>query len=201
MTLRRAALLPLAALLAAAAGCGGEMSTAEVEAPYEPHPPTEYGFPVIHVDSSYKAMKYLDGSIPLFYAGEPAPGTYKYIVRGTERGRSGDCESASIKALMALQQSAAKMGANAIINLAASWEGKSMMSYSGLTYLCESGFSGKASGVEWSGDFVFIEPKPAGEIEIKPKPEGAISIKPIESPDDPGEHPPGTEGAPEEIPP
>jgi hypothetical protein len=198
MTYRRAVLLPLAALLALAAGCGGETSTAEIAAPAEPHPPMEYGFPVVHSSSSYKAMKYLDQSIPLYYPCDSAPKSYTFLVRGTERGRSGDCESASIKALMALQQSAAKMGANAIINLAASWDGKSMMSYSGLTYHCTSGFAGNASGIDWSGDFVIVEPEPPGKIEIKPKSDAAISIKPIEPSAGSGESPPETEGAQEE---
>ncbi len=184
MTPRSAALLALVAALASLGGCGGDTSTATVEAPLETHPPMEYGFPVIHPDSSYKAMKYLDQSIPLYYPCETAPESYTFLVRGTERGRSGDCESASIKALMALQQSAAKMGANAIINMSASWEGASMMSTSGLTYHCKSGFGGHATGVDWSGDFVIVKPQSGGPI----------SIKPIEQPAEPPEALPGAEG-------
>jgi hypothetical protein len=65
-----------------------------------------------------------------------------------------------------------------------------MMSYSGLTYHCTSGFAGNASGVDWSGDFVIVAPPSSSKATIEPQPAGPISIKPIEPSGESGEAPP-----------
>jgi len=125
-------------------------------------------------------MKNLDESIALYYAGEEPPELTTFVVRGFERARGKDCETATLKALMALQATAVKLGANAIINLTATWDGLPMMGEDGLTYRCQPGFGGHAAGIDWEGDFVTLH-VPPGPVVIEPF-EEPVEVSPAPDP-------------------
>jgi hypothetical protein len=127
--------------------------------------------PVIHYDSSFKAMKNLDESIALYYAGEEQPEHTTFVMHGFERGRGKNCETATLLALKKLQEMAVQLGANAIVNVTASWDGQPMMSEDGLSFRCQPAFGSDAAGIDWEGDFV--------ELHIPP---GPVVIEPFEEP-------------------
>ncbi len=155
-----------AVLLLLAASCGPP-----------PEPPTT---PIIHYDSSFMAMKNLDESIALYYAGEEPPELTTFVMHGFERGRGKNCETAALKALMKLQEMAVKLEANAIINLTATWDGQPMMSGDGLSFRCKPGFGSGASGIDWEGDFVKLH-VPPGPVLIEPF-EGPVEVSPDPDP-------------------
>ena len=124
------------------AGCGASVTQVDQE--------------FLYWDSNYKTMKELDKEIPLHYMGVSRPKEYTVIVRGKELTRGSTCESASLKALIAMQATAKKLEADAIINLTPSWEYRPLTSEDGLSYTCEVGFSGNFYGIEWEGEFVKV---------------------------------------------
>jgi hypothetical protein len=147
-------------------------------------PPAPSYRPVIHYDSSFKAMKNLDESIALYYAGEQPPELTTFIMHGFERGRGKSCETASLLALKKLQEMAVELGANAIINLTATWDGQPMMSGDGLSFTCHPGFGSGAAGIDWEGDFVKLH-VPPGPVVIEPFEEPVeVSPDPDPSQDD-----------------
>ena len=131
-----------------------------------PPPEPEY-IPIIHYDSSFKAMKNLDESIALYYVGEEPPERSTFVMHGFERGRGKRCEIATLLALKKLQEMAVQLGANAIINLEASWDGQSMMGEDGVSFRCQPGFGSGAAGIDWEGDFVKLH-VPPGPVVIEP---------------------------------
>jgi hypothetical protein len=147
-------------------------------------PPEPRYLPVIHYDSSFKAMKNLDESIALYYAGEQPPELTTLVMHGFERGRGKNCETASLLALKKLQEMAVELGANAIIDLTATWDGQPMMGEDGLSFTCHPGFGSGAAGIDWEGDFVKLH-VPPGPVVIEPFEEPVeVSPDPDPSPDD-----------------
>lgn len=139
-------------------GCGGGAAQA---------PPVP-AYPVLHHGSSIDTMTHLDKGILLHYSGEPEPTVKEFIVSGDKSGRGSSCVNASINVLEAMQADAKKIGANAIINLRASWEGMDRYDEAGPTFDCQPGFGGATWGIQWTGDFVIVEGVTAEPTEPPP---------------------------------
>ena len=120
-------------------------------------------YPVQHADTNVATLTNLDQTILLHYKGTPAPTVEKVIASGKQRGRGSTCEAASIKVLKKMQEDAKKVGANAIINLTATWKHKKLISEDGMRFKCKSGLFCHIFGVQWTGDFVVIASPAAGE--------------------------------------
>ena len=109
--------------------------------------------PLLYYNSTYETMTHLDENIELYYEGDKVPEEAVFIVHGEQIARNKNCVHATINALKRLQESAKKLGANAIVNLAPKWDGETLRVDD--NYFCAGGTV--TYGIIWEGDLVKIK--------------------------------------------